>query len=293
MKRVLIVGQQGQVSQYLQSTLADSYELIVTSREQLDLTNTTSINAFLNEASPDIIINPAAYTAVDNAEKEMGLAYKINRDAVAEMAAYSAKTNTPLIHFSTDYVFAGDSDHGYVESDTTAPVSVYGKSKLAGEQALINSGAPALILRTAWVYSNKGSNFYKTMLSLAQTRNELSIVNDQFGAPTYAGSIAEGVKLLLEKIVSQGGVLASQKGIYHYTCQGQTNWCEFAESLFALNDVSAMNVTGIPSSEYPTPAKRPAFSVLNGDKLLDTFSFSLPSWQDALKNCVIETKRAQ
>ena len=293
MKRILIVGNQGQVSQYLQAALAGSYELIVTSREQLDLTNTSSINAFLTDVSPDIIINPAAYTAVDNAEKESELAHIINRDAVAEMAAYSANTNTPLIHFSTDYVFAGDSSHGYIETDETAPVSVYGKSKLAGEQAIINSGAPALVLRTAWVYSNKGGNFYKTMLSLAQNRNELSIVNDQFGAPTFAGSIADGVKQLLEKIVAQDGLLDGQKGVYHFTCQGQTNWCEFAQSLFTLNNVTAMSVTGIPSSEYPTPAKRPAYSVLNGNKLQDAFSVSLPTWQDALKDCAIETNRAK
>ena len=291
MSKVLIIGQNGQVSQYLQAALSEKYDVTVSSRDELDLTNAATIKPFLEKISPSVIINPAAYTAVDVAEEEVELAFKINRDAVSEVAAYSAKTNTPLIHFSTDYVFAGNTKQAYFESDATGPNSVYGQSKLAGEQAIIESGAPALILRTAWVYSNKGGNFYKTMLRLAQSRSELSVVNDQLGSPTYAGSIAQASKEILEKVIAQGGIQSKQKGIYHLTCQGETTWCEFAKRIFELHDLTQISVVGILSSEYPTPAQRPAFSVLNGDKLQSVFGVRLPSWDDALQECVMQTKQ--
>ena len=289
MKNVLIIGKNGQVSTYLQAELADDYNVLVSSRDELDLTNSNSIRTFLDKVSPDVIINPAAYTAVDLAEKESELAFQINRDAVAEIAAYSLETNTPLIHYSTDYVFDGDANQAYLESDEVGPNGVYGQSKLEGEQAIINSGAPALILRTAWVYSNEGGNFYKTMLKLAQSRTELSVVNDQVGSPTYAGSIAKSTKSIVDKVVEQGEITLEQVGVYHLTCQGKTSWCEFAEQIFAQHNKQQMMVTGIPSSEYPTPAKRPAFSVLNGDKLHAVFGVRLPDWQIALQECVAQT----
>ena len=287
MSTILIVGQNGQVSQYLQETLSDHYTLHVSTREELDLTDIASIQAFLKVLSPSVIINPAAYTAVDNAEKETELAFTINRDAVREIAEYAAMSNTPLIHYSTDYVFDGESEKPYLEQDRPAPSSVYGQSKYEGEQVIIESGAPAIILRTAWVYSNKGKNFYKTMLALAQTREELSIVGDQFGSPTYAGSIAEATKEILDLIVKQGGIESSQVGIYHLTCQGSTSWHDFAQRIFALNKCDHIKLNSIPSSEYPTPAKRPMFSVLDGSKLDSVFGVSLPQWQDALDDCVV------
>ncbi|RBP51618.1 dTDP-4-dehydrorhamnose reductase [Arenicella xantha] len=289
MKRIVVIGQNGQVTTYLQRVLSD-YELVVAGRDTLDLSKPRELQVKLAELQPDIIINPAAYTAVDLAEEEVDAAYTINRDAVSEIARYCAKQNTPLIHFSTDYVFDGSADTPYLESDATGPTGVYGASKLAGEQAILSADAPAIILRTAWVYSNHGKNFYKTMLGLAESRNELSVVSDQVGAPTYARSIAEGCKQLVDIIIHQGGLLPEQRGIYHFTCAGQTSWAEFARSLFLENDITNVKVNPIPSSDYPTPAQRPAYSVLNGEKLADVFGIALPHWGTALAQCAAETK---
>ena len=291
MKTVLLIGQNGQVTTYLQKVLSgsDHYKVAVAGREQLDLMKVDQVQASLASLNPDIIINPAAYTAVDLAEEETAAAFAINRDAVAEIAQYCAASSVPLIHYSTDYVFAGDASSPYTETDTTGPTGVYGQSKLEGEQAILESGAPAVVLRTAWVYSNHGKNFYKTMLNLAESRTELSVVDDQVGAPTYAGSIAYATKELLEIIISQDGLSKEQQGVFHFTCQGQTSWAGFAKALFAANGIDKMDVTGITTEQYPTPAKRPAFSVLNGVKLQSTFRISLPDWQDALRDCVSET----
>jgi dTDP-4-dehydrorhamnose reductase len=289
-KTVLLIGQHGQVSTYLQRVLSGDYKLLVAGREQLDLANTKQIQSVLESIQPSVIINPAAFTAVDLAEQEADLAYKINRDAVKQLALYAAKTNTPLIHFSTDYVFDGLSTEPYTELVSAAPTGVYGKSKLQGEQAILESGAPALILRTSWVYSNTGKNFYKTMLSLAQSRNELSVVADQIGSPTYAGSIAWACKELLDTILLQGQIEPTKIGVYHFTCQGQTSWCEFAKAIFTANQRDDIAVNGITTAEYPTPAARPPFSVLNNQKLKTEFNLALPHWQDALIDCVAETK---
>jgi len=167
---------------------------------------------------------------------------------------------------------------------------MYGQSKLEGEQAILNSEAPALILRTSWVYSNHGKNFYKTMLNLASTRDELSVVGDQIGAPTYAGSIADGVKRLVDIILEQGGIKQEQQGVYHFTCQGQTSWADFAKAIFVENEINKIVVNSITTEEYPTPAKRPAYSVLSGAKLNDVFGVSLPHWGTALAYCAAETK---
>jgi len=291
MQKVMIIGRNGQVSTYLQRALDGRViELLVVGRESIDLSKPSLIDVALSKLAPDLIINPAAYTAVDLAEEENTQAFTVNRDAVIEIAAYSKRTDTPLIHFSTDYVFAGNAQTPYLETDTTGPTGVYGQSKLEGERAIIESGAPAVILRTAWVYSNHGKNFYKTMLDLAESRDQLSVVADQIGAPTYAGSIAEATRKLVDFILEQGGVKSEQAGVYHFTCQGQTSWCDFAKALFIENEITKMKVNSITSSEYPTPAQRPAYSVLNGEKLDDTFGISLPHWGTALAQCAAETK---
>ena len=290
MKKILLIGQNGQVTTYLQRVLSGDYIVEVAPRSSLDLTKLDAIASVLKSYSPDLIINPAAYTAVDLAEQEHEAAFQINRDAPAEIAKYCGANNTPLIHFSTDYVFSGDAKAPYSELDETAPTGVYGQSKLEGEQAILNSGAPAIILRTAWVYSNHGKNFYRTMLNLAKNRDELSVVADQVGAPTYAGSIAHATKELAELILNQGEIKPEQVGVYHFTCQGQTSWCEFAKAIFIENDVNGMMVHGISTKEYPTPAKRPAYSVLNLDKLKQTFDIALPHWGTALAHCTAETK---
>ena len=289
MNKVLLIGQNGQVTTYLQGVLGGEYELCIASRDALDLNEIGQIDSTLERFAPDLIVNPAAYTAVDQAEDDSDAAYLINRDAVAEIAAFCSRTNTPLIHFSTDYVFAGDATVPYLESDSTAPTGVYGRSKLAGEKAILKSGAPALILRTAWVYSNHGKNFYKTMLMLSESRHDISVVGDQVGAPTYAGSIADATKQLVDIVLQQGGITKDQIGVYHFSCQGQTSWAEFAKAIFVENEVSGMNVNSISTDEYPTPAKRPSYSVLNLDKLKRTFGIALPHWGTALAHCASET----
>lgn len=286
MATIVIIGKHGQVSHYLQKALKD-YQLIVLDRQQLDLCDTDKIVPVLQQYKADLIINPAAYTAVDQAEQDVDEAYAINRDAVGEIARFCADSNTSLIHYSTDYVFNGDTDTPYTESSATSPNGIYGKSKLAGEQAVLNSGARALILRTSWVYSNQGKNFYKTMLSLAESRDELSVVNDQAGAPTYAGSIAAVTASLVEIIVQQDGIKEQQSGIYHFTCAGQTTWFDFAKALFIAKNLK-IKVNPIPSSEFPTPVKRPAFSVLDNSLLQSTFGVNLPDWQLALEQCASE-----
>ena len=286
---IALIGQHGQVSTYLQSALSDaSLDYVVVGREQLDLTDTNNIQPVLTKLTPSLVVNPAAYTAVDLAEQEIEQAELINRDAVAQIAAYCEHSKTPLIHYSTDYVFSGDADQAYKETDSVSPNGVYGLSKLQGEQAILSSGALALILRTSWVYSQHGKNFYKTMLALSESRDELSIVADQMGAPTYAGSIAKTTVELIEILIEQGGLTEAQSGVYHFTCGGQTSWFEFAQAIFQSNGKSHMTLNPVTTEEYPTPAKRPAFSVLDNSKLNNVFAVSLPSWRDALALCVAE-----
>ena len=227
---------------------------------------------------------------MDQAEEESDLAYLINRDAVRELAHFSRDTSTPLIHYSTDYVFDGQASEPYREEDTPAPTGVYGHSKYAGEQEILKAGAPALVLRTSWVYSNHGKNFYRTMLNLAESRKELSVVADQTGAPTYAGSIANATRSLVDIIFRQEGITEAQVGVYHFSCGGQTSWCEFARALFAENDIADITINAITTEEYRTPAKRPAYSVLDGSKLEQVFGIALPDWRDALHDCAAETR---
>jgi len=265
MPRILLIGRSGQISTYLQPKLEPLGELVVCGSDELNLAQSDSIIPVLEQARPDIIVNPAAYTAVDKAEEEPELAYAINRDAPGVLADWCAKNSTPLIHFSTDYVFDGNAKTPYVEVDTPAPSGVYGASKLAGERAIMHTDAPAIILRTAWVYSNHGKNFYKTMLALAQSRTELSVVADQIGGPSFAGCLAQGCANIIEQIIAQPDLASKCAGVYHFSCGGETSWHGFAEKIFAANNLTAITVNGIPTHEYPTPAKRPAFSVLDSD----------------------------
>lgn len=294
MSSILIIGQHGQVSTYLQRAFCAEHdiacEIIVAGRDQIDLSQPEKIKSALAVIRPSLIINPAAYTAVDLAEQESELAFLINAAGVKQIAEYCVDTNTPLIHFSTDYVFSGDANRPYTEQDPAAPNGVYGQSKLDGERAILESAAPAIVLRTSWVYSNHGKNFYKTMLMLAQSRDELSVVADQIGAPTYAGSIAKTCKALAMTVLRQGEIKPEQRGIYHFSCEGETSWCEFAKAIFTENGLKHMIVNGISTEDYPTPAKRPAYSVLSGARLQSTFELSLPEWQDALADCAAETQ---
>ncbi|MDX1914452.1 MAG: dTDP-4-dehydrorhamnose reductase [Methylophilus sp.] len=295
MRKILLTGINGQVGNALQKRLCADYQLTALSREQLDLTREDEIRRVVQSIKPDVIINPAAYTAVDKAESEQDLAYAINATAPQVLAEEALKLNAGLIHFSTDYVFDGTKSEPYVETDQVNPLGVYGKSKLAGEQLITAIGLPHLILRTSWVYGAYGKNFLKTILRLGSDREQLRIVADQFGAPTSSMSIAVGVQQLLEAWDKSNDV---QSGIYHFTNAGSTSWHGFtcqiiqdyqqhatASGLPALK-LNVENIEPITTAEYPTPAKRPANSRLNNAKLKSTFNITLPAWQDGLKEVI-------
>lgn len=285
--KILLIGANGQLGQYLSDTFKSSsdYELTRLTRNELDLSDIDQIDTSIRATSPNLIINASAYTAVDNAEEQQELAFLINAMVPAAIAKTCADLSIPLIHFSTDYVFSGESDSPYLESDQPNPQGVYGSSKLRGEEAILASHCEAYIFRTAWVYSQRANNFYKSMLRLATNRSELGIVSDQFGSPTYASSIANGIAIVVDKVLDES--TSTEAGVYHMTCGGMTNWSGFAKAIFSLEDVDVV-VNEISTSDYPTPAKRPAYSVLDNTKLLRNFGVQLPNWQDALNDCSAE-----
>ncbi len=298
MKKILLTGVNGQVGHALQNKLSN-FEVFALNREQLDLTNKEAIRQAVQTIQPDLIINPAAYTAVDKAESESELAYAINAIAPQTLAEEAAKLNAVLIHFSTDYVYDGLKIADYVETDTVNPLSVYGKSKLAGEDAIRAVGLPHLILRTSWVYGAFGKNFLKTIIRLASERDSLRIVADQFGAPTSAESIADAV---VELLAVWQPHQEKQSGIYHFTNQGKTSWHGFSCAIVneynrlanAKNGVllkaSVENIAAITTADYPTPAARPANSTLDNQKLKQTFNVTLPNWEQGLQQ-VMESRR--
>ncbi len=281
--KILLTGINGQVGAAIQQALGRStlqHELIALDRLGLDLSDPASITRALNEHQPDIIINPAAYTAVDQAESDQDAALAINAAAPKQLAEGAARLGIPLIHFSTDYVFDGSKQGAWLESDTPQPLNVYGASKLAGEQAIAASGCAHVILRTSWVYSSGGKNFYLTMRRLLSERDAVNVVDDQFGTPTPAGWLAEVVLQLLQRW--QAGQWHS--GIYHCTPTGVTHWLGFAQVIatqLASEQRLKAKLAGIPSSDYPTPAQRPANSQLCCNKLRDTWAITLPDWQSA------------
>ena len=286
MPKILLIGSNGQLGQYLRDVFSNSdYELECLTRAELDLSKVETIDSSIRSANPSLVINATAYTAVDKAEEDQKLAFLINASAPEVMAKTCADLSIPLVHFSTDYVFAGDATVPYQETDEPDPQGVYGQSKLQGEAAILASGCDAYIFRTAWVYSQRGNNFYKSMLRLASDRPELGIVSDQFGSPTYASSIANGTVDVVEKILDKG--FDAQTGLYHMTCSGVTSWSGFAKAIFNSENVS-VKVKEITTNDYPTPAKRPAYSVLDNAKLMRNFGVQLPSWQAALATCVAE-----
>ena len=294
-QRFLVTGASGQVGGELLHTLAPFGEVIAPSRTEMDLADADSVRAFVREARPDWIVNAGAYTAVDKAESEPELAYAINRDSVAAMGAEAKALGASIIHFSTDYVFNGSGAAPWVEDDATGPLGVYGASKLAGEQALLETGAAALIFRTSWVYGATGKNFLRTILKLAGERSELRIVDDQHGAPTWSRSLAQ----LAAHVIAQGGegreAAAPIKGVYHVAGGGETTWAGFARAAIAIvqdlePETSLAKVTGIPSTEYPTAAVRPGNSRLDCGKLARTFGCQTADWRESLKLVIAEMR---
>ncbi|MDB6142805.1 MAG: dTDP-4-dehydrorhamnose reductase [Pseudomonas sp.] len=284
--KILISGQHGQVSHELQIRLASLGELRVLGRDQLDLSHPESIRDQVHAWRPDLIINAAAHTAVDQAESEPELAFAINGTAPGVFAEEAKKLGIPLIHYSTDYVFDGQKTEPYTEQDATGPLGVYGKSKLAGEQAITAVGGEHLILRTSWVYSLHGKNFLLTMQRLMQERSEMRVVADQIGAPTWAGTIAHSTRLLIERWRDgQAGAW----GTYHLTNSGETSWFGFAEAIgeqLVKHGKPCAALEPIPASAYPTPAARPKNSRLDCSLLQREWQVSQADWREAMLECL-------
>lgn len=286
--KILISGKTGQVAVELQKHLAGLGELIVLGRDVLDLSQPDQIRAQVRAHKPDLLIIAAAHTAVDQAENEPELAFAINAIAPGVFAEEAAAQGIPLIHYSTDYVFDGRKPAPYTEDDATNPLGVYGKSKLAGELAIAASGAQHLILRTSWVYSTHGKNFLLTMQRLLQERSELRVVADQIGAPTWAGTIAQSTRALIERWQSGD---AAAWGTYHLTASGETSWFGFTQAIaghLTAQGKACATLEPIPASAYPTPAARPQNSRLDCSKLAREWGVAQPDWEAALSACLAE-----
>ena len=277
---ILVTGSNGQLGKELQQLASSypAYRFVFASREDLKLHHFGLVENFFVGLNPQYCINCAAYTAVDRAESEQDMAILVNGEAVGNLAAICKKFNTKLIHISTDYVFDGESETPYQPDDATGPVSMYGISKLKGEELCMRENADAIIIRTAWVYSEFGNNFVKTMMRLMNERPEIKVVNDQIGAPTYAADLA---KACLDIIASNKW----QSGMYHYSNSGKISWYDFAVAIKEMIGSDCI-VHPIPTTDYPTPAKRPKFSLLDTEKIKTVFGVQIPEWRESLQKCV-------
>ncbi|MCH5051625.1 dTDP-4-dehydrorhamnose reductase [Pectobacterium aquaticum] len=280
--KILLTGANGQLGSCFQDRLPAEWEILATDSAELDITNLEHVERTVKQFKPDAIVNAAAYTAVDKAESEPELAAKINVTGPENLAIVSSKQGIQLVHVSTDYVFDGNATEPYREDSVTNPLSVYGKTKLAGEQAVAKASSEAIIVRTAWVFSEYGNNFVKTMLRLAKERDTLSIVNDQRGCPTYAGDLAQAIISLLEK--------NAEGGIYHYCGDKEVSWYEFAQAIFSVAVEKGLlskvpMLTSITTEQYPTPAHRPTYSALSGEKIKQ-LNTALSDWRTALKDVI-------
>jgi dTDP-4-dehydrorhamnose reductase len=289
--RILITGSNGQVGWELQRALCPLGEVIAVDRKRMDLASPDAIRETIRSVKPGIIVNAAAYTAVDKAESEPELAMAINGIAPGIIAEEARRLECFLIHYSTDYVFDGTKDVAYLEADTPKPLSAYGRSKLAGELAIQSAGVPHYIFRTSWIYSNRGHNFLRTILRLARERDELRVVDDQMGAPTWARALAESTALALAQALTAQGLrlahLNETSGLYHVTAQGRVSWYGFAKAILdGAASGKAITLLPIATSAYPLPARRPANSSLSNSKFANTFGFALPAWGTTLRLCL-------
>jgi len=285
--KILVTGKNGQLGQSIQKFISnyDHHEFTLVGREELDLSSSESIPRYFETHSHfDVIINCAAYTAVDRAEEEADLADQVNHLAIKQLAEFANSQNTKLIHISTDYVFDGKNESLYLESDNPNPINIYGKTKLLGEKALIETMPNnAMIIRTSWVFSEFGHNFVKTMLKLGHEKNEINVVSDQIGSPTYAIDLAQAI---LNIIFS---VSFNKKGfpteIFHFSNMGETSWSDFAKEIFKLTNLNC-KVISISTDQYPTPAIRPHNTTLSKEKITNHFRLQISSWQQSLKECL-------
>ena len=281
MFNILVTGSNGQVgSEIKELSIHYPYTFYFTSKDDLDITNEKAIEAFILKNNITAIINCAAYTAVDKAESEIDLADKINHQAVFYLASIAKEKKIKLIHVSTDYVFDGTNYKPYIETDSTNPQSVYGKTKLDGEKALqIMNPTNSIIIRTSWVYSSYGNNFVKTMLRLGKERNSLGVIYDQVGSPTYAKDLAKTILDILPKINNM------QTEVYNYSNEGVCSWYDFAKEIMKMAKLPC-KINSIETLDYPTPAKRPHFSLLNKAKIKNEFGIEIPYWKDSLEHCL-------
>ena len=293
---ILLLGANGQLGQELQRALAPLGKIVTTTRsgaladgsasEIADFDQPASLIALLDRVQPTVVVNSAAYTAVDRAEDDRDAAFRTNAEAPGALARWCAQAGVPLVHYSTDYVFDGQGTRPYVEEDATAPLGVYGASKLAGEEAIRDAGGRHLIFRTAWVYASHSANFLRTMLRVGADRDVLRVVADQIGTPTPAALIAD---VTAQALQHEGGL----SGTWHLTARGETSWHGFAEAIFAEAVAAGLLprapiVEAITTADYPTPAKRPEYSHLDVAKLEKDFGTTLPSWQEGLKRVIAE-----
>jgi dTDP-4-dehydrorhamnose reductase len=289
--RFLILGATGQLGYDLQQSFSGLGSITAADRNSVDLARPDQIRALLQRIQPEVVLNAAAYTAVDRAESERELAFAINAEAPRVLAEEAAKINALLVHYSTDYVFDGAKPAPWIEADAPNPLNAYGASKLAGERAVQDAGGKHLIFRTSWVYSPRGQNFLLTMLRLGRERSRLSIVDDQIGAPTTSAALARATYALVASVLAgHYGDPKNWAGLYHMTCTGQTSWFGFAKAIFARAaaplGMNMPELVPITTEDYPTPARRPRNSVLANAKLKERFNLQLPSWESALDEVV-------
>jgi dTDP-4-dehydrorhamnose reductase len=283
--KILLTGASGQVGFQLERSLQSLGQVVAPARARMDLSDLEQVRAVIREVQPGLIVNAAAYTAVDKAEQEPALAHRINAEAPAVMAQEAKALGAAMVHYSTDYVFDGTKQGAYVETDTPDPLNVYGQSKLAGEQAVAAAGIAHLILRTSWVYGVRGRNFLLTMLRLGAERHQVSVVADQHGAPTWSRTVADTTATILAQARAGGPAWWEQhSGLYHLACQGQTTWAGFTEAIIEKAKLDCA-VLPLASTDYPAPARRPLNSVLSCAKLQSKFC-DIPDWEQALTLCL-------
>ena len=276
--KVLVTGKGGQLASEFEYLLKEDKDWFFAGINELDITNKMDVFSFFNEHSFDFVINCAAYTAVDKAEDEYEISYAVNCEGVKNLMLACEKHHTKFIHFSTDYVFDGESNTPYKEDDQTNPIGVYGRTKRAGEEVLIYSSIMSIIIRTSWVYSTFGNNFVKTMINLGATKNELNIIADQIGSPTYARDLALAT---MEILKNSDYKWKNGADIFHFSNKKQCSWFEFAQKIFSIRNIK-ITCNPITSDKYVTRAKRPKFSLLNKQKFIKTFNYYVPDWEDSL-----------